>query len=63
MIEILLIGFGVWAIVLTWGVGNLYTRPKDGLDPDDVDAIKDFMADVRKMAAKAEREAKRGKRG
>ena len=55
MIELLLIGFGVWAIVLTWGVGNLYTRPKDGLDPDDVDAIKDFMADVRRMAAKERR--------
>ena len=59
MIELLLIGFGVWAIVLTWGVGNLYTRPKDGLDPDDVDAIKDFMADVRRMAAKEKRGGKR----
>jgi len=58
VVEILLIGFGVWAIVLTWGVGNLYTRPKDGLSADDVDAIKDFMADVRRMAAK-EKRAKR----
>jgi len=58
VVEILLIGFGVWAIILTWGVGNLYTRPKDGLSDDDVDAIKDFMADVRRMAAK-ERRSKR----
>ena len=59
MVEILLIGFGVWAIVLTWGVGNLYTRPKDGLDPDDVDAIKDFMADVRRMAATESRKGRK----
>jgi len=59
MTELLLIGFGVWAIVLTWGVGNLYTRPKDGLSADDVDAIKDFMADVRRMAAKEKRGGKR----
>ena len=59
MVEILLIGIGVWAIILTWGVGNLYTRPKDGLSADDVDAIKDFMADVRRMAAKEKRGGKR----
>ena len=59
MVEILLIGFGVWAIVLTWGVGNLYTRPKDGLSADDVDAIKDFMADVRRMAATESRKGRK----
>jgi len=59
VVEILLIGIGVWAIILTWGVGNLYTRPKDGLSADDVDAIKDFMADVRRMAAKEKRGGKR----
>jgi len=59
MVEILLIGFGVWAIVLTWGVGNLYTRPVAGLDPDDVDLIKEFMDKVRKMAATESRKGRK----
>ena len=59
MIEILLIGFGVWAIVLTWGVGNLYTRPVAGLVPDDVDLIKEFMAQIRKMVATESRKGRK----
>ena len=63
MTELLIIVPVIWAILVTWGLGNLYTRPVAGLDPDDVDLIKEFMEQVRRMAAKAEREAKRGKRG
>ena len=59
MIELLLIGFGVWAIVLTWGVGNLYTRPKDGLSADDLDLLKDFADRFRRLAA-TEKRRKRG---
>ena len=59
MTELLIIVPVIWAILITWAIGNLYTRPVAGLDPDDVDLIKEFMDQVRKMAAK-ERRSKRG---
>ena len=58
MIELLIIVPVIWAILITWGLGNLYTRPVAGLDPDDVDLIKEFMDQVRKMAAKGRRSKK-----
>jgi len=49
----------VWMLFLTYCVAKLYVRPPSGLDPDDVDLIKEFMAKVRSIAAK-ERRSKRG---
>ena len=59
MTELLIIVPVIWAILITWGLGNLYTRPVAGLDPDDVDLIKEFMDQIRKMAAKEKRGGKR----
>jgi hypothetical protein len=47
---LLVVLVGVWMILITWGLGNLYTRPISGLDPDDVDMIKEFMDRIRKIA-------------
>jgi hypothetical protein len=63
MSTLLVIMVGLWMIVITWGVWNMYARPMSGLDPDDIDMIKAFMDKVRKMAAAAKREASRGPRG
>jgi len=59
MIELLIIVPVVWMLFLTYCVAKLYVRPPSGLDPDDVDLIKEFMDQIRKMVAKE----KRGKRG
>jgi len=59
MVEILIIAPVVWMLFLTYCVAKLYVRPPAGLDPDDVDLIKEFMDQIRKMAAK-ERRSKRG---
>jgi hypothetical protein len=41
---------GLWMVVITWGVWNMYARPLSGLDPDDIDMIKAFMDQIRKLA-------------
>ena len=55
MTELLIIVPVVWMLFLTYCVAKLYVRPPSGLDPDDVDLIKEFMEQVRKMAAKEKR--------
>ena len=51
MTELLIIMVGLWMIVITWSVWYLYGRPYSGIDPDDIDMIKSFMAHIRKLAA------------
>jgi hypothetical protein len=50
MAELLVVMIGLWMVVITWGVWNMYARPLSGLDPDDIDMIKAFMDQVRKLA-------------
>ena len=50
MASLLVVMVGLWMVVITWGVWNLYARPLSGLDPDDVDLIKSFMDKIRKLA-------------
>jgi hypothetical protein len=51
LLESILIVNYCWLIALTVIAYRLYSRPVSGLDPDDVDMIKDFMDNVRKLAA------------
>ena len=59
MTELLIIVPVVWMLFLTYCVAKLYVRPPSGLDPDDVDLIKEFMDKVRKMAATESRKGRK----
>ena len=58
MVELLLIVPVVWLLLLTWGVGNLYTRPKDGLKDEEVELLKRFIESLQRLAAKERRARK-----
>jgi hypothetical protein len=55
MFESILIINYCWLVALTVIMYRLYSRPVSGLDPDDVDMIKDFMDNVKKIARKERR--------
>ena len=59
MIESVIIVNYCWLVFLTCAVWRLYSRPISGVDPDDVDLIKDFMVSIRKMASAEKRKLKK----
>ena len=53
MIELLLIGVGVWCLSITWAVVNLYTRPSPTLPDDEIDVLRAFVERLRALSAES----------
>jgi hypothetical protein len=59
LVESILIINYCWLVALTILTYRLYSRPISGIDPDDVDMIKEFMDRVRKIARVEKRKVKK----
>lgn len=57
MVEFCLIVVGIWCLLVSWGVINLYLRT--GLPADDIDLLREFAEKMRNLARIERRRAKR----
>ena len=59
MAELLIIVPVIWALVMTWAVGNLYFRPAGGLPEDELEVLREFVDRLRKLAASESHKGRR----